>query len=102
MPEPVAFLFADVQGSTALVRRLGDHWAGALAQLRGLLHEAIVAGDGRVVDARGDEVFAVFPTAAVAADAALTAQRRLHDEQWPGDALIALLLAPRRGTRSQD
>jgi len=102
MPETVAFLFADVQGSTALVRRLGDLWAGALAQLRGLLHEAVVPADGRVVDARGDELFAVFPTAAAAADVAIAAQRRLHGERWPGDVAVRVRIGIHVGSAASD
>ena len=102
MSDPVAFLFADVQGSTAIVRQLGGRWAGALAQLRGLLRDAVAANGGNEVDARGDELFAVFPAASAAADAALAAQLRLLDERWPDEAVVRVRMGIHCGKASSD
>ena len=79
----VTFLFADVEGSTRLARELGDGWQKVLADIRRLLREAVAKSDGHVVDARGDELFAVFTTPSSAALAATDAQRLLGGHNWP-------------------
>jgi DNA-binding NarL/FixJ family response regulator/class 3 adenylate cyclase len=98
----VAFLFADVEGSTRLVQRLGDAWVGALAQLRGVLRETVAAEGGREVDARGDEVFAVFPAPEAAARAALSAQRRLLRLAWPGEEAVRVRMGIHHGRAASD
>jgi DNA-binding NarL/FixJ family response regulator/class 3 adenylate cyclase len=71
----VTFLFTDIEDSTGLVRRLGDEYGRVLAEHRSSLRDAVAAGGGSEVDARGDELFAVFPDARRAVDAAVAAQR---------------------------
>jgi class 3 adenylate cyclase/CheY-like chemotaxis protein len=75
----VTFLFTDIEDSTGLVRRLGDEYGRVLADHRTLLRDAVAAGGGTEVDARGDELFAVFPDAQRAVEAAITVQRTLTD-----------------------
>ena len=99
MADDIAFLFADVEGSTRLVQRLGDAWVGALAQLRNVLRDEVAAAGGREVDARGDEVFAVFDEPQAAAEAALRAQRHLLGLAWAGDAVVRVRMGIHHGTR---
>jgi len=80
----VTLLFADVEGSTRLAHELGGGWAGALADVRRLLREAVAEANGNEVDSRGDELFAVFADAESAAAAAVAAQRALAAHPWPG------------------
>jgi len=84
----VTFLLADVEDSTGLVRRLGDRYATFLADVRRLLRAAIRASGGREVDARADELFAVFERAPAALQAALAIQRRARAHSWPDDLQI--------------
>ena len=59
----VTLLFSDIEGSTRLVRRLGEQDYGkALAEHRGVLRVALEEHDGVEVDCRADEWFAVFPS----------------------------------------
>ena len=81
----VTFLLADIEDSTGLVRRLGDRYSGLLADVRRLLGRAIRKSGGREVDARADELFAVFKQAAAALDAALVIQRKVLVAVWPDD-----------------
>jgi class 3 adenylate cyclase len=81
----VTFLFSDIEGSTGLMRALGDGWAQAHADHRRLLREAFRRAGGSEVDTQGDAFFAVFPRARAALDAAASAQRSLHEHAWPGD-----------------
>jgi class 3 adenylate cyclase len=79
----VTFLLADIEDSTGLVRRLGNRYAALLSDVRRVLRAAIRAAGGREVDARGDELFAVFEQARAALDAGLAIQTTLHDRAWP-------------------
>ena len=81
----VTFLFADIEDSTGLVRRLGDRYPGVLADVRKLLSDAIRKSGGREVDARADELFAVFKKADSALDAAFVIQRKVLVTTWPDD-----------------
>ena len=93
----VTFLFTDIERSTGLLARLGDAYGGVLERHRELLTDAVTAGGGRIVDARGDELFAVFPTAGAGIDAALAAQRALNSAEWPDDATVRVRMGLHTG-----
>ena len=58
----VTFLFTDVEGSTALLTRIGkDAFAELLAEHHRLIRGAVGDGGGTEVDAQGEAFFAVFP-----------------------------------------
>ena len=79
----VTFLFTDIESSTALLKRLGDRYAGVLDDHRLLLREAFVAQGGREIDTQGDSFFFVFARAKHAIAAAIDAQRALSAHKWP-------------------
>ena len=79
----VTFLLADIEDSTGLVRQLGDRYGEVLADVRGLLRAAIRLSGGREVDARADEMFAVFKEALSALDAGIAIQRQVLVKAWP-------------------
>jgi class 3 adenylate cyclase len=79
----VTFLMADIEDSTGLVQHLGDRYSALLADVRKLLGGAIRKSGGREVDARADELFAVFTQANGALHAALAIQREFLDTAWP-------------------
>lgn len=77
----MTFLFADVEGSTRLVRELGEAaWAEALGAHRTVIQERCAASGGRLVDQEGDGTFVVFATAAEALQAAAELQAVLTEE----------------------
>jgi class 3 adenylate cyclase len=73
----VTFLFTDIEGSTRLLRELGDAYAEALAEHRRLLREAFTVHGGVEVDTQGDAFFVAFARARDAVAAAVDAQRAL-------------------------
>jgi class 3 adenylate cyclase/DNA-binding NarL/FixJ family response regulator len=79
----VTFLFTDIEGSTRLLRRLGDGYGAVLADHRRLLRAACASHGGAEVGAQGDAFFAVFRRARDALAAALAAQRALAGQLWP-------------------
>jgi class 3 adenylate cyclase len=78
----VTFLLSDIEDSTGLLRRMGDGYAGLLADVRTLIRDAVRRGKGRVVDARADEFFAVFEEPVAAIEAAMRIQRALARRTW--------------------
>ena len=76
----VTFLFTDIEGSTRLLRELGeDGYGRALAEHRQLIRDACAAEGGVEVDTQGDAFFFAFPTAPAALAAASAFTRRLAE-----------------------
>jgi predicted ATPase/class 3 adenylate cyclase len=75
----VTFLFTDIEGSTRLLRELGDAYGDALTAHRRLLRDAAGRHDGIEVDTQGDAFFFAFPSAAEAVAAARDAQVALSE-----------------------
>jgi class 3 adenylate cyclase len=81
----VTLLMTDIEGSTALLRRLGDRYGDLLNDLRSILRAAVLRASGREIDARADEYFAVFERAADAVGTAVAIQRAIGKRAWPDD-----------------
>jgi predicted ATPase/class 3 adenylate cyclase len=96
--ETLTFLFTDIEGSTALLRRLGDgEYGRVLADHQALIRAALAAHDGREVDTQGDAFFAVFssPTGCVAA--VIQMQRALEARAWPGGEHVRVRMGVHTG-----
>ena len=93
----VTFLFTDIEDSTALLRTLGDRYAGLLADVRRLLRAAVRSYGGREVDSRADELFAVFEHAPAALAAALAIQRQAAAKTWPEQRAMRLRMGLHSG-----
>jgi class 3 adenylate cyclase len=79
----VTFLFTDIEGSTALLRELGERYAEVLGRERSILRETLTAAGGQEIDTQGDAFFFSFTRAREAVAGAVAAQRALADEDWP-------------------
>jgi predicted ATPase/class 3 adenylate cyclase len=73
----LTFLFADIEGSTGIVERIGDSYADLLHRYHELIGGAVAARDGMVVDREGDGMFCVLDDAVAGAEAAVDIQRAL-------------------------
>jgi class 3 adenylate cyclase/DNA-binding CsgD family transcriptional regulator len=93
----VTFLFSDVEGSTRLLRRLGERYGEALSEHRRLLREAFAAHAGVEVDTQGDAFFVAFRRAKDAVLAAAEAQGALAAHQWPADAALRVRIGLHTG-----
>jgi predicted ATPase/class 3 adenylate cyclase len=86
MPEypsgTVAFLFTDIEGSTALWERNRAVMATAVERHFTLLREATAAQDGVLFKTIGDAIQAAFPTVPKAITAAIDAQIALRRADW--------------------
>ena len=79
----VTFLFTDIEGSTRLLRELGERYRDVQDRHAHIVREAIQAEDGYEVRTEGDAFFAVFRTATQALRAAVRAQLGLAEAVWP-------------------
>ena len=83
--ETLTFLFTDLEGSTALLQRLGeDGYGRVLAGHGALIRSALAAHDGREVDTQGDAFFAVFSSPRACVAAVLQMQQAIAARAWPG------------------
>jgi len=74
----VTFLFTDIEGSTQLLRELGEAYVTAFAEHRRVLREAFARHSGVEVGTGGDTFFVVFRSATEAVAAASEAQDALR------------------------
>ena len=72
----VTLLFTEIEGSTRLLRQLGDRYAILLADYRHLVRSAFQSAGGCEVDTQGDAFFVAFPCAAVLSPAPLRSSVR--------------------------
>jgi len=102
-PEPrlpagtVALLFTDIEGSTELLRTLGDAYASVLAGHDRLLRLAFDTHGGQVVDTQGDSLFVAFRRVRDAVDAAVDAQRALAAAAWPDGVAVRVRMGLHAG-----
>jgi class 3 adenylate cyclase len=78
----VTMLMTDIEGSTALLDRLGDGYRELLDGVRAMLRDATTGVGGHVVEARADEFFAVFEAPRSALEMAVSVQRQLRTRSW--------------------
>jgi DNA-binding NarL/FixJ family response regulator/class 3 adenylate cyclase len=98
----LTFLFTDLENSTRLVQVLGERYPDVLADARRLQREAIETAGGQAIDVRADEIFASFEDADAAVSAALAAQRRFAEHDWPDDVGVRVRMGLHTGTASVD
>ena len=84
----VAFLFSDIEGSTALLHRLGHDYGSLLQRYRVLLSDSFARHGGVPLGSEGDSLFAGFERVSGALRAAVDAQLALEHHQWPADAPV--------------
>lgn len=81
----MTMLMTDVEGSTALVRLLGERYRELINAVRVILSDATIQAGGQVVEARADDFFAVFEHPSSALEAAVAIQQVLHGRAWFDD-----------------
>jgi class 3 adenylate cyclase len=100
--ETFTFLFTDIEGSTALVRRLGAGlYTQVLADHHRLIRSGLAAHGGEEVDTQGDAFFAVFSSPRAGLAAALQMQRALEAHRWPGGERVRVRMGVHTGEASR-
>lgn len=93
----VTFVFSDVEGSTELLKRLGDGYGDLIAEHRRIVRETFGAHGGVEIDVQGDAFFFAFPRARDAVTAAVEAQRAHHEHAWPEGASVRVRMGLHTG-----
>ena len=96
----LTFLFSDVEGSTALLRKLRDGYGAVMGSHERLMREAWEASGGRELDADGDSFFVAFRRPRQAIDAAIAAQRALAAGTWPDGVEVRVRIGVHTGEAS--
>jgi class 3 adenylate cyclase len=100
--ETFTFLFTDIEGSTALLGRLGEGPYGQLlAGHHALIRSVLAAHGGREVDTQGDAFFAVFASPRACVAAALEMQQALAAHAWPTGEQVRVRMGVHTGEASQ-
>lgn len=98
----VTLLFADVEGSTRLLTRLGERYLPVRTRSRELVREVASGHRGHEVDWAGDGVFLSFANASDAVEAAAELQRALAREPWGPDEAVRLRIGVHTGEPELD
>lgn len=93
----VTLMMTDIEGSTALVGQLGDHYGELITGCRDLLRTCAEDASGVVIDARADEFFAAFERPSDAIEAAATIQRQLAQRSWRDDLPVRVRIGVHSG-----
>ncbi len=96
----VALLFSDVEGSTALLRTLGDEYGTVLADHERLLRAAFDRHGGHIVDTQGDSFFVAFQRVGDAVVAAVESQQATAAHVWPGEVELRVRMGIHAGEPS--
>jgi predicted ATPase/class 3 adenylate cyclase len=93
----VTFLFTDIQGSTLLLRELGDRYAEVIREHGQIVRAALEREGGAEIDTEGDSFFAVFASPAAAVRAVIEMQRALASHPWPDGAEVRVRMGLHTG-----
>jgi class 3 adenylate cyclase len=93
----VTFVFSDIEGSTALLKRLGDGYGELLTTHRRLVRETFTGYGGVEIDTQGDAFFFAFARARDAVAAAVDVQRAHAEYAWPEGADVRLRMGLHTG-----
>jgi len=93
----VTLLFADIEGSTRLMRDLGLTFPQVRERAREIVRAVIAERGGHEVDWAGDGAFLAFERATDAVTAAVELQRALASELWSSDASLQMRIGIHTG-----
>ncbi len=93
----VTFAFTDIEGSTALLKQLGDDYATVLSDHRRLVRETFTRHEGVEIDRQGDAFFFAFLRARDAVAAAAEVQRAHVGHEWAGGSEVRMRIGLHTG-----
>ena len=98
----LAFLFTDIEGSTALLTRLGDAtYATGLEDHHRIIRTSLEGFGGVEEGTQGDSFFAVFTSPSACVAAALEIQRELAAHSWPSGEEVRVRMGIHTGEASE-
>jgi class 3 adenylate cyclase len=93
----VTFVFTDLEGSTTLVKELGERYGEVLSQHRRIVRETFGASGGTEIDTQGDAFFYAFSRAREAVTASVDVQRAHAAAEWPEGATVRVRIGLHTG-----
>ena len=100
--ETLTFLFTDIEGSTALLRRVGEAvYAQVLTAHDTLIRSALAAHGGTELNTMGDGFFAGFSSPRACVAAVLEMQQALEAYAWPGGEHVRVRMGVHTGEAAQ-
>jgi predicted ATPase/class 3 adenylate cyclase len=98
----MTFLFTDIEGSTALLTRLGDAaYSEVLEDHHRIIRSSLQAFGGAEHGTQGDSFFAVFVSPSACVSAALQMQRDLCAHDWPAGEELRVRMGIHTGEASE-
>jgi class 3 adenylate cyclase len=98
----VTFVFSDIEGSTGLLKRLGERYTQLIADHRRIVRDTFGLHQGVEIDVQGDSFFLAFPRARDAVAAAVDVQRAHAEHDWPGGEAVRLRMGLHTGEPAVD
>lgn len=97
----LTFLFTDIEGSTTLLRRLGDDaFSELLVRHHRLIRDGLKRFDGSEHGTSGDSFFAAFTSTDACVAAAVTLQKTFATFDWPTGEHVAVRMGVHLGEAS--
>lgn len=93
----VSFVFTDIEGSTRLLRELGDDYDELLDLHNEVLRTAWREHGGHEVGTEGDAFFVAFADPADAIRGAVAGQRTIAETAWPGERAVRVRMGVHTG-----
>ncbi len=93
----VTFVFSDIEGSTGLLKRLGEGYSELIADHRQIVRDTFGRHKGVEIDVQGDSFFFAFARARDAVAAAVEVQRAHAEHDWPGGEAVRVRLGLHTG-----
>jgi class 3 adenylate cyclase len=93
----ITCVFTDIEGSTALLKRLEDRYGDVLRTHRSIVRDTFDPAGGIEIDTQGDSFFFAFPRAREAVAAAVEVQRAHARTDWPGEAVVRVRIGLHTG-----
>ena len=85
----VTFLFSDIEGSTGLLKRLGERYAKLIADHRRIIRDTFGEHGGTEIDGQGDSFFFAFASAREAVAAPRQHSARMRLTNGPAERMFA-------------
>jgi class 3 adenylate cyclase len=98
----VTFVFTDIEGSTGLLKGLGERYRDVLTGHRRIVRAAFEAANGIEIDTQGDAFFFAFPRARDAVGAAVEVQREHASTDWPDGSTVRVRIGLHTGEPAVD
>ena len=99
--QTLTFLFTDIAGSTAMLRRLGETYAEVLTAHHELVRAALAGHGGQELGTQGDAFFAAFSSPRACVDAAVEIQRVLASYPWPAGETVRVRMGMHSGEAAE-